>query len=628
MKILIVMPKIPEGQEYMFPLGIAYVSASLKRAGYEVFTLNLNFYENWREALVSCVRDNGIGIAGTGGLSADYRQLREVFQAVKEASPETVTVLGGGIVTASAHLILDLFPEVDIAMQGEGEESWTALAEALERGNSLHTVPGLIFREQGAAVMTERAKDIEPLDSLPYPDYEGFGYQEAMKSMETSGYWIGDRPAFVLSSRSCPYHCTFCFHTAGNKYRRASLDHVFGEIDQLMRDYGCRDFNFSDELFGLKEDYVLEFCERIRSRNVHWSVSMRVDCITEAMAKSMSETGCKWILYGIESADDRILKSMRKNTTRKQIDEALALSRKYNLGVIGYLIFGDPEETFESVETSLAWWRGHLDLGIGMNMIRAFPGSANYRRCVAEGKIKDEIRFIQEGCPLVNTTSWTDDDYYRIYARIEGHKMYYLYPPKQVEILEYRRKSGLFVFRYRCAHCGHEETAYGSLCGCVRLFCGKCQQIHSVSLIRHFPEISQTVFRSLLGGRTQVLLEKDREEDYELGFALTEAGFEVFVRSQGRNLYEHRELWGVKTLFSQEADELLLEGQTARWLYQDAEEAGVTELRLADAFAKQCGLPLHEEEGAQTYENENLRKPGISGQYERTAVSRGGRMEP
>jgi len=69
-----------------------------------------------------------------------------------------------------------------------------------------------------------------------------------MKSIEESGYWIGNRPAFILSSRSCPYKCTFCFHTAGTKYRRASLKRIFEEIDYMIAKYDCNDFNFSDEL--------------------------------------------------------------------------------------------------------------------------------------------------------------------------------------------------------------------------------------------------------------------------------------------------------------------------------------------------------------------------------------------
>lgn len=614
MKVLIVMPKIPKGQEYMFPLGIASVSASLKQGGYQVATLNLNFYKNWEEELVHCIQEQQIDLVATGGLSADYQQLAKVVAVAKRADPRVITVLGGGIVTASPHIILELFADVDIAMQREGERIWPLLMDALENDSSLRTVPNLIFREGDSVVTTPCAKDIEPLDDLPYPDYDGFGYREAMTKIQDSGYWIGDKPAFVLSSRSCPYSCTFCFHTAGKKYRRASLDHVFGEIDHLIRDYNCRDFNFSDELFGLDEKYVLAFCERMRDRHVSWSVSMRVDCITEPMARSMAETGCKWILYGIESADDRILRSMHKNITRAQIDQALALSRKYNLGVIGYLIFGDPEESFESVENSLRWWRENLDMGLGMNMIRAFPGSENYRKCVQSGRIPDEVAFIREGCPLINTTSWSDDDYYRIYAKVEGYKMYYLYAPDTLEILGYEAQSGMFVFRYRCGHCGHSHIARGTLLQKLRLFCSECQQIYTLSLIRYFREAGAAVFRRLLKAGSSVLLEQDQEEHYQLAFALREAAYSVSVRSCGRNLYEHRELWGVETLFPQEADDLAAKPDTVRWVCREADVPTVTEQTLVELFREECGIPIIEK-GSALYENENLRKLGISGQY-------------
>ena len=551
------MPKIPEKQEYMFPLGIAYVSSSLKKSGYNVFTLNLNFYEDWRKELESVLYKNNIDVVGTGGLTADYKQISEIISFVKSVRPSVIFVLGGGIVTASTKIIFDLFPELDIAMQREGEHAWIELMKTITEGKELDEVPNIIFKKNGELVINHLANDIENIDSLPYPDYDGFGYKEAMKSIEESGYWIGNRPAFILSSRSCPYKCTFCFHTAGTKYRRASLKRIFEEIDYMIAKYDCKDFNFSDELFGLEEEYVLEFCKLIKERKVTWSVSMRVDCITEQMAREMSLSGCKWILYGIESADDRILKSMKKNITVSQIDYALSISRKYNLGVIGYLIFGDPEETQESVNKSLEWWINNLDMGIGLNMIKAFPGSKNYELCVSNGTIQSEVEFIKNGCPIINTTRLSDEEYYLIYAKVESHKMYYLHMPRVINIIGKNSKDKTITFKYVCTHCGSEHMCTAGYREKKRLICDNCNQIMDISLVRYFDEIIKKAFSKIANTKQEILISSDKEADYELAFALQKCGYSVYMRSSGKNLYEHRDLWGISTIYDYEADEMV-----------------------------------------------------------------------
>ena len=118
MNVLILMPKIPVGQEYMFPLGIACVSAALKKSGYNVFTMNLNFYDDWQKELYLYIENNNIEIVGTGGLTADYHQINQILEYIDVSFPKVIKVLGGGIVTASTHIIFEMFPCLDIAMQG------------------------------------------------------------------------------------------------------------------------------------------------------------------------------------------------------------------------------------------------------------------------------------------------------------------------------------------------------------------------------------------------------------------------------------------------------------------------------------------------------------------------------
>lgn len=357
--------------------------------------------------------------------------MRPVLESAKNCKGSVATVIGGGIVTAEPETAMEALEFADMGVIGEGERTAVELCLALEGGYDLSGVNGLIFKKGWSRIagqaeddkggkyqITAKRKEIEDLDSIPYPDYEGFELERHLSASFSGNVTVGKNVLSMIASRSCPYSCTFCFHPVGRKYRQRSMDNIFGELDHLLSKYKIETLSLNDELFARDVPRLKDFCARIKKRNVKWYSSFRVDDVTEETAKLIKDSNCTVAGFGLESAADRILKSMRKCITLEQIEKALALMSKANVPVNGSFIFGDIEETLETANKTLDWWDKHRQYTINLLPIAAYPGTHIYKYACEKGLIKDRIQFLKDGCPPVNVSKMTDEEFTTVMERV------------------------------------------------------------------------------------------------------------------------------------------------------------------------------------------------------------------
>lgn len=415
MNYLIVMPILTEifDQSYSFPLGIAYVAASLKQTGRTVVTYNLNYKTGTiKENLERVIQENNIDVIATGGLTAQYWQLERILSAAKEIKPSIITWVGGGIITSAPEMAMEALAVADYGMIGEGEITICELAEVAEGVRDPHTVKGLIFRENNRWTVTEPRPEISDLDALPFPDYEGFSFGELLDKEPTDIYALNQgRFGMVSFGRSCPFNCTFCFHPSGTRYRKRSIDSVFQEIDYLIERYQIKNIAVTDELFVGKIEDAREFCRRISERGIGFVISLRVDMVNREMLTLLRDSGCLSIGFGLESADNSVLASMKKHITVEQIDYALGLCHELGLNCMGNFIFGDQNETVETAMNTINWWKAHPQYRIALHMIILYPGSELYHIAVSKGIIRDQVDFIKRGCPVTNVSKMSEQEY-------------------------------------------------------------------------------------------------------------------------------------------------------------------------------------------------------------------------
>ncbi len=423
--ILLIVPRYFSTSQYgyIMPMGILYVSSAIKASGVaNVVTLNLNHYdESDEEVLRRVIADNAVSIVGCGGISGQYIEIEPLFKTIRSIDPNLKTIAGGGMITADPEICMEAFGDlVDYGVIGEGEITVPELIKHISLGQDVNNISGLIYWKDGKLIKTSPRPDISDLDSIPFPDYLGFDYD---KYLATNGEEENGKkftPVAIIGGRSCKYNCTFCFHPSGSKYRQRSLDSIFKEIDFLLAHFSINYIALREELFASDEQRVIEFCRRAMDYPIEWSIQLRVDSVTPKIVKTLAQSNCRYIFLGIESADNTILKSMRKCITIEQVEYALELCLSAGLNTRSTIILGDEHETLASASKTLQWWQHHkVRSAIDLGLIIAFPGSTLYKHALANGKIPDPVQFLKDGCPVINlSNNYNNDEFTSIATEI------------------------------------------------------------------------------------------------------------------------------------------------------------------------------------------------------------------
>ena len=493
--ILLVIPKFAKfGEEYHFPLGLAYISSYLKSKKYPVFNLNLCHSDvTVREQIIKAIKKNKIEIIATGGISFWWNEIYDIIDSAKNYDPNIITIAGGAIVTSEPELIMKNM-KIDYGIIGEGELTIYELCLALNNGADLLKIPGLIYFDNNRKLIrTEPRKPIMDLDSLPFPDYEGFELGILLDTMENSedkylGASDNPRPVEIIASRSCPYNCTFCYHPLGRTYRQRSLDNLFEEIELLIKKYRINIINLLDELFSVKEKRVYEFADRIKKYSISWVANFRVNEVNDALIKKIKDSNALIIFYGIESLSNKILKSMNKKITREEIENALELSYKNNLTALGHIIIGDVEETQKTALESINWWKEHPEYRIELNFVLAVPDSIIYRHAIKNKIITNKLDHIQRKFPVVNLTKMSDKEFKKIYREVNLFKytMKYVWEGKILGLKTVQNnKSGIleYIFKVECPFCKKHTIFNRSFNGYhpyIQLICRNCMRIMKI----------------------------------------------------------------------------------------------------------------------------------------------------
>ena len=337
MKILFILPRYNESRyaynphstnpvyDYLIPVGMPSICSVLKNAGYEVDVQNQNHETGLIKDIVSNkLKNSYYDIIFTGALSMMYPNIRDLVQFIREVSPSSKIVVGGGIISAQPEIMINLL-KPDYGIVFEGEETCLELVKCLESNGDCSKINGLVFRKNGDIIKTPPRNQIMNLDALPFPDFEAFGIQKYIDNQKSDYLAFGDhdymRPYSIISTRGCAYNCTFCYHTTGPKYRIRSIENIIGEIKFALNMYRVNHFFFFDELFAYDKQRVLEFCKQLREiyDNTPWPIRMfcnlRVDCADEEIINALKSVNCVSIGLGLESYSLPILNSMKKNIT-------------------------------------------------------------------------------------------------------------------------------------------------------------------------------------------------------------------------------------------------------------------------------------------------------------------------
>jgi len=304
-------------------------------------------------------------------------------------------VAGGQHFSATAQESLEAYPEIDVIVRGEGEETVLELTKAVEKSANFSGISGISFRSQNKIWHNSPRSLINNLDSLPFPAYHFVKdyihlYHFTMMAGSKARYGM------VEASRGCPHRCTFCSqwkHWQGF-CRHKSVKRVADEIEFLYNNYGSRLLWLTDDNFGLgqqMENLCDELIKRGFSDDITCFMQARCDDVVQNqhLLPKMIRAGINWLLLGVESHSQSNLDSFRKGTKPEDAVSAVRLLKQNSLFCQATCIIGERRDTHESIE-GLRRFVNELDPDLAIFMILTpFPGTDLYEEAKRNGWIEN-----------------------------------------------------------------------------------------------------------------------------------------------------------------------------------------------------------------------------------------------
>jgi anaerobic magnesium-protoporphyrin IX monomethyl ester cyclase len=427
--LLINPPRLVAGDDIVAPpLGLAYLAASLERTGQDVqvidaFAMGLSF-----EQLEQEIKSRKPDLVGVTGMTPVIDSSFQTIKIARRYCP--YVVLGGAHASALGKTIFQECRDIDAIFIGEAEETFPAFIKALEANEDWSRIPGIIPGKapESAGPENPQRPVVERPDEIAFPARHLLPLDRYRHPL-----FGGDRIATLISSRGCPFQCTFCDKTiAGKKWRPRSPDNVLDEIEEIVNRFGINSLSFYDDIFTLDKQRVIQICQGIMERgiNIDWKCENRINLVDDEMLGWMKKAGCRIIAYGVETPHQKGLDYLKKGVKSEQIENAFRRTREAGIQTLAYFIVGIPVETFED-EIETIRFAKHLEPDfVQFGTLSPYPGTELYKEAVEKGWYQERPAFApaEQGTrrPLLITEYWTEQMLRDIVKR--GYREFYYRP--------------------------------------------------------------------------------------------------------------------------------------------------------------------------------------------------------
>lgn len=375
LKLVLINP--PQPTKYpQPPMGLALIAAVVEREGYEVTVVDANALRLKPMNIVPYVTE--ANVVGLTAMTPTINAAISIARYLKQANHDLSIILGGAHATLLPNETLASAPEIDMVVRGEGEQTIIELLRAFECQQPLDNILGISYRRNGKVHSTPSRPTSVDLDSLPFLAYHLLPWQR-YRPHPPHGQAFPF--AVMVTSRGCPYRCSYCSKPIfGNKFRAQSPERIIEEISYYKEKFGVKEIAFYDDVFTLDKKRAYAIADNIikKGLKICWTCETRVNLVDKELLRHMKQAGCYAIAYGIESASPEILDTLNKDITLEQAEEAVRLAQQVGLQTIGYFMLGSPGESLETIGKTIEFAK-RLKIDFAQFAITTpFPGSQLY----------------------------------------------------------------------------------------------------------------------------------------------------------------------------------------------------------------------------------------------------------
>jgi len=380
-----------------YPLGLAYIHAYLEKFHHTVKSLFLNDYsfEDCFSRVKTTIKRFKPDIVGFNMLTNNRVSSFRLIEYVHEKYPHIKILIGGIHSTLMYRQIIEKYPYL-IAVLGEGEITIVKLLEKFSRHDSYQQVRGIAYRSKQKVITTKKRSLIKNLDVLPFPKHEAF-------------FSIDRTIASMLTSRGCPFHCSFCVLESVSRriYRKRSVKSVISEIKYLIKKFPqIETIWLHDDQFFIDNQRVIDFCNEIVKQKIKikFICSGRFKPVSKEMVEALEKAGFIEIMFGLESGSPKVLELCHKMITQDDVVRTITLFKNSKIFVVTFLIVGLYGETIDTIREGYQFVQKiqkikYLYYG-DISILIIYPGTEIYDIAKAAGTIDDSYWLTDKPTPL------------------------------------------------------------------------------------------------------------------------------------------------------------------------------------------------------------------------------------
>lgn len=426
-------PAVTKSGTIYYPIWHAYATGVLEKEGHDVRLVDAPADGLSREACFKIATDFQPEMVVVYTSTPSIYNDIEITGRIKDLLPKSFIVLTGPHVSALPIESLKIDERIDAVARREYDMTLVDLASKLIGCENLEKVSGITFRRNGEIISTPDREFIEDLDALPFVSKI---YKQHLK-IENYFYAHCRYPVVsIFTSRGCNARCNYCLYPQqmfGRRQRQRSPENIVEEFKYIKKELPqVKEVLIDDDTFSFNQDHTLRFCELMIQNNINipWTVECRANLKYETMSM-MKKAGCRLIVVGFESANDDILKNVRKGISVSRMRQFIQDAKKADIMIHSCFMAGNMGETKVTLQES-------LDFAKEMNAdtcqffpLMVYPGTEAYQWALENNYLTttDYRQWLTEdglhNC-VVSTPELSSDDLVEFcdYAR----KQYYLSP--------------------------------------------------------------------------------------------------------------------------------------------------------------------------------------------------------
>ncbi|MCF8067517.1 MAG: B12-binding domain-containing radical SAM protein [Desulfobacterales bacterium] len=389
------------------PDEMAYLSPYYAKPDVSPFALfhKYKHYGYSFEHIGHMAKASGAALIGISSLFTAYsEEALKTAETVKKFNPSCKVIMGGHHPTELPEQVMNC-SAVDYIIRGEGELSLPMLVNALNKGEKVDHIPGIVFRKADHTLHINEPAVMDNLDKYPLPSAHLVKHQFYKRNKKGS--------TVIVSTRGCPLKCSYCCIGSGScsTYRRRSISQVISEIDLAVNNHDAGFIDFEDENISYDRTWFLELMSQIERRYISHDLELRAmnglfpPTLDDAVITAMKRAGFKTLNLALGSISKEQLKRFRRPDVRKSFETAVAFAKENGLDCVSYIIVSAPgQDAIESVNDLMYLFKKEVLAGV--SVFYPAPGSPDYKLCETLGILPDTFSLMRSSAlPLSHKTS-------------------------------------------------------------------------------------------------------------------------------------------------------------------------------------------------------------------------------